>query len=58
MSEETEVSLYQPGSLVKHDHDHDRWDEQLDADSAAGKLDFLFGEPIDPNSPLREWPPK
>jgi hypothetical protein len=34
------------------------WDQQLDQDSATGKLDFLFEE-ADRESeqgPLREWP--
>jgi hypothetical protein len=37
-----------------------RWDNQLDADSSAGKLDFLFDE-ADSESVkglLREWPPR
>jgi hypothetical protein len=37
-----------------------RWDEQMDADSLAGKLDFLFDE-ADRESAgglLREWPPE
>ena len=25
-------------------HEQTRWDDQIDADSAAGKLDFLFDE--------------
>jgi hypothetical protein len=35
-----------------------RWDQQLEADSSAGKLDFLFDEAEDEsaNGPLREWP--
>jgi hypothetical protein len=35
-----------------------RWDEQLDADSAAGKLDFLFEEAESEaaKGPLRKWP--
>ena len=35
-----------------------RWDEQLDADSSAGKLDFLFDEAENESarSLLREWP--
>ncbi len=35
-----------------------RWDQQMDADSATGKLDFLFDE-VETESakgPLREWP--
>lgn len=36
-----------------------RWDEQMDADSAAGRLDFLFDEADrEAASPeIREWPP-
>jgi hypothetical protein len=36
-----------------------RWDEQLDRDSCAGKLDFLFAEAEEKSaqSLLREWPP-
>ena len=35
-----------------------RWDEQLDADSSAGKLDFLFDEAKSESAQglLREWP--
>jgi len=35
-----------------------RWDEQLDADSCAGKLDFLFDEAESESAMglLREWP--
>jgi len=33
------------------DRDQKRWDDQMDADSAAGKLDFLFEEPS------TNWPP-
>jgi len=35
-----------------------QWDEQMDADSSAGKLDFLFDEAeIESNKGLlREWP--
>ena len=35
-----------------------RWDEQMDADSAAGKLDFLFDEAESEaaKGDLREWP--
>ena len=35
-----------------------RWDEQMDADSAAGKLDFLFDEAESESAKglLREWP--
>jgi hypothetical protein len=35
-----------------------RWDGQLDADSSAGKLDFLFdeAETESAESLLREWP--
>ena len=35
-----------------------RWDEQTDADSSAGKLDFLFDEAESESAKglLREWP--
>jgi hypothetical protein len=35
-----------------------RWDEQLDADSSAGTLDFLFDEAEGESEKglLREWP--
>ncbi len=37
-----------------------RWDEQLDRDSSAGKLDFLFAEAEEESAQdrLREWPPR
>ena len=37
-----------------------RWDDQLDSDSAAGKLDFLFDEAESESTKglLREWPPQ
>jgi hypothetical protein len=37
-----------------------RWDEQLNADTAAGKLDFLFDEAESESAKglLREWPPQ
>ncbi len=31
------------------------WDEQIDSDSASGKLDFLFNEAAETS--LEEWPP-
>ena len=34
--------------------DQDLWDRQLDEDSAAGRLDFLFAEADQDD--LREWP--
>jgi hypothetical protein len=36
-----------------------RWDEQMDEDSASGKLDFLLREARDEAAQglLREWPP-
>jgi hypothetical protein len=36
------------------------WDRQLDADSAAGKLDFLFDEAEQESAKgsLRDWPPR
>ena len=37
-----------------------RWDEQMDRDSASGKLDSLFEEADDEAAQglLREWPPQ
>jgi len=38
----------------------ERWDEQTDRDSSAGKLDFLFEEAESESAKglLREWPPR
>lgn len=35
-----------------------QWDQQMDADSSAGKLDFLFDEAESESAKglLREWP--
>lgn len=35
-----------------------RWDDQMDADSSSGKLDFLFDEAESESAKglLREWP--
>jgi hypothetical protein len=40
--------------------DQARWEEQIDRDSASGKLDFLFGEAESESAQglLREWPPR
>ena len=40
--------------------DQARWDEQVDRDSAAGKLDFLFEEAAKETADgrVRDWPPK
>jgi len=40
------------------EREHERWDERLDADSSAGKLDFLFDEAESESAKglLREWP--
>ena len=37
-----------------------RWDDQLDSDSSAGKLDFLFDEAEGESAKglLRDWPPQ
>ena len=37
-----------------------RWDEQMDRDSSAGKLDFLFWEAESESAQglVREWPPR
>jgi len=39
--------------------EQERWDHQMDADSAAGKLDSLFDEAESESAKglLREWPP-
>ena len=40
------------------ERDQHKWDEQLDHDSASGKLDFLFKEAESEQAGLlREWPP-
>jgi len=40
--------------------DQTRWDAQMDRDSSAGKLDFLFEEAESESAQglLREWPPR
>lgn len=40
--------------------EQERWDEQIDRDSAAGKLDFLFEEAERETAQglVREWPPQ
>lgn len=42
-----------------YDREQALWDEQLDRDSTAGKLDFLFDEAAKEAEEglLREWPP-
>jgi len=37
-----------------------RWDDQMDNDSAAGKLDFLFREAESESAQklVRDWPPR
>jgi hypothetical protein len=37
-----------------------RWDRQMDRDSSAGKLDFLFDEAESDSAQgaVREWPPR
>jgi hypothetical protein len=42
-----------------YDREQARWDEQLDRDSAAGRLDFLFDEAGKEAEEglLRDWPP-
>ena len=42
------------------EREQQRWDEELDSDSASGRLDFLFGEAEKESQEelLREWPPK
>ena len=50
------------GRLVAwlREHEQSRWDEQMDRDSPAGKLDFLFNETESESAAglLREWPPR
>ena len=43
-----------------HELDQARWDEQMDLDSDAGKLDFLFDEAENESvlGSLRAWPPE
>jgi hypothetical protein len=40
--------------------DQTRWDDRMDRDSAAGKLDFLFEEAESESAQglLRAWPPR
>ena len=40
--------------------EQERWDEQMDRDSSACKLDFLFEEAESESAKglLREWPPR
>ncbi len=41
-----------------HAREQTRWDEQIDRDSAAGKLDFLFTEAESESAQglVRDWP--
>ncbi|HEY3840734.1 MAG TPA: hypothetical protein VGL72_29380 [Bryobacteraceae bacterium] len=59
---EAAIENLPPGEFTQivqwiRERDQALWDIQLDADSAAGKLDSLFAEaqPDDPSG-LREWP--
>lgn len=40
--------------------EEERWDEEMDRDSSAGKLDFLFEEAESESAKglLHEWPPR
>ena len=42
------------------EHEQSRWDEQMDQDSAEGRLEFLFSEAEDESAAdlQREWPPR
>ena len=42
-----------------HEREQRHWDEQMDADSSSGKLDFLFEEAENESrcGLLSEWPP-
>jgi hypothetical protein len=54
------LSLEEFRSIARwlREREQQRWDEQLDSDSAAGRLDFLFeeAEAESQKGPLREWP--
>jgi hypothetical protein len=41
------------------ERDNSAWDQQIEEDSAAGKLDFLFeeAERAEMEGTLRDWPP-
>jgi len=43
-----------------HELEQTRWDSQMDRDSAAGKLDFLFEEAESQSAQglLHDWPPR
>jgi hypothetical protein len=43
-----------------HSRENARWDEQMDRDSATGKLDFLFSEAETESAHglVRQWPPQ
>ena len=43
-----------------HAREQERWDEEMDRDSSAGKLDFLFEEAESESAKglLRDWPPR
>jgi hypothetical protein len=40
--------------------EQERWDQQMDRDCVAGKLDFLFGEAETESAQglVRDWPPR
>lgn len=38
------------------ERDSRAWDQQLERDSASGKLDFLFEEAARQRSQMRDWP--
>lgn len=42
-----------------HELEQTRWDSQIDRDSSAGKLDFLFEEAESESAAelFRDWPP-
>jgi hypothetical protein len=41
-----------------HEREQQRWDAEMDADAASGRLDFLVTEADDEarNGALRDWP--
>jgi len=61
--EEIEIAIrnltpeeYRKLSVWFHELDQARWDDQIDRDSAAGRLDSLFEEAE--SDSLQGWPPR
>jgi len=49
--------LAEPAAFIR-ERNNAAWDQQIDEDAAAGKLDFLFeeAEQARANGTLRDWP--